>query len=407
MKILITHNNYGRYSGEEAVVDNMGAMMQAHGHQVSFYRPSTANHQTGLASKIRMFLSGVYSYRGVHGVRRALHKEQPDIINIHNLYPFISPAALFACKSAGIPIVMTVHNYRLICPTGLFLRDGRPCEYCLHQGNEWGCIRYNCEKDLFKSSGYALRGYVARKIGAYQKNVDRYVCLTSFQKKKLIEAGFASEKITVIPNSVPIPQPYAATPGKYIAYVGRLSREKGWDMLMDIAERNPGLRIEVAGSVRDQAPSGQIPANIYFSGYLDQDDLSRFYRDARFLVIPSRCYEGFPLVALEAMAMGKPVIAPDHGGFAEIIGKGPHSIGCLFQPNNSVDLEAAILKLWKDVKLVSELGRKCVEKIRTSYSSEMIYRQWADLFLELLSTQKHRMESNLYPLSYDADQPNQ
>src|ERR1700754_2771544 len=89
-------------------------------------------------NKVRMFMSGVYSYQGVHGIKKTLQKERPDVINIHNLYPFISPAALFACKSAGIPIVMTVHNYRLVCPTGLFLRDSHPCEYCLHHGNEWG-----------------------------------------------------------------------------------------------------------------------------------------------------------------------------------------------------------------------------------------------------------------------------
>src|SRR5882762_5574986 len=105
MKILITHNDYGRHSGEEAVVDKMGAMMTAHGHQISFYRPNTVNHQKGLTSKIRMFLSGIYSYRGVRGIRKALRTAQPDIINIHNLYPFISPAALFACKAAGIPVV--------------------------------------------------------------------------------------------------------------------------------------------------------------------------------------------------------------------------------------------------------------------------------------------------------------
>ncbi|MHA4809111.1 glycosyltransferase family 4 protein [Flavitalea flava] len=389
MKILITHNDYGRRSGEEAVVDKMGEMLKAHGHDICFYRPSTADHQHGLVSKIRMFLSGVYSYRGVKGIKKALLKENPDIINIHNLYPFISPAALFACKAAGIPIVMTVHNYRLVCPTGLFLRDGQPCELCLQQGNEWGCVRYNCEKNLSKSFGYALRGYVARKIGAYQKNVDRYVCLSSFQKKKLIEAGFTAEKIMVIPNSVPVPPPYSETPGIYIAYVGRLSEEKGWDLLMGIAGKNPELKIAVAGFIHEHTTSGAIPSNIHFAGYLDQTELMEFYRRARFLVIPSRCYEGFPLVALEAMAMGKPVIAPDHGGFTEIIGKGRHALGCLFRPNDPLDLEAAILTLWKDENLIRELGKRCVERIHSFYSSEIIYRQWECLFLDLLRTRKN------------------
>jgi glycosyltransferase involved in cell wall biosynthesis len=386
MKILITHNDYGRYSGEEAVVDKMGEMMEAHGHQICFYRTSTADHQHGLTSKLRIFLSGIYSYQGVLGIKKTLLKEHPDIINVHNLYPFISPAALFTCKSAGVPIVMTVHNYRLMCPTGLFLRDGRPCEHCLHHGDEWGCVRYNCEKNFFKSLGYALRGYVARKMGAYHKNVDRFVCLTSFQKNKLIEAGFTAEKITVIPNSIPAAGAYSAAPGVYVGYVGRLSEEKGWDMLVEIAGKNPQLRIEIASGTPG-VPN--LPGNIRFRGHLRPSELTEFYRNARFLVIPSRCYEGFPLVALEAMAMGKPVIAPDHGGFAGIVGKGPDAIGWLFRPNDIRDLEASILKLWEDEHLVQYLGKRCFEKIKTSYSSEMIYRQWEHLFQELLQPQKN------------------
>src|ERR1700712_4571891 len=113
MKILIVHNNYGRYSGEEAVVDKMGDMLRTHGHETSFFRADTAAYQQGLRNKMRMFLSGIYSYRGVRGLKKALRTEKPDIVNVHNLYPFISPAALFACRAAGIPVVMTVHNYRL------------------------------------------------------------------------------------------------------------------------------------------------------------------------------------------------------------------------------------------------------------------------------------------------------
>jgi len=157
---------------------------------------------------------------------------------------------------------------------------------------------------------------------------------------------------------------------------------------VDIARMNPGLRIDVAGFARDQGEQGPMPANINFSGYLDEKALTAFYRQARCLVIPSRCYEGFPLVALEAMAMGKPVIAPDHGGFTEIIGKGDRAIGCLFRPNDLSDLESCMLKLWNDEGLTAELGRRCIEKMRTSYSSEMIYRQWEQLFLDLL--QSHR-----------------
>ena len=389
MKILITHNDYGRPSGEEAAVDHMTEMMTAHGHQISLYRPSTAAYQQGFSNKIHMFFSGLYSWQGIKDIRKTLKEETPDIINIHNLYPFISPAALFACKAAGIPIVMTVHNYRLVCPTGLLLRNGQPCEHCLHERSEWGCFRYNCTRNLFKSFGYSLREYVARTTGAYQKNVDRYVCLTDFQKYKLIAAGFPADKITVIPNSVPIPGTEPAQTGRYIAFIGRMSYEKGWDMLVNIAAANPDLLIRAAGFLPVPSIQASMPPNIQFTGFLDPSERSEFYRAARFIVMPSRCYEGLPLVALEAMAMGRPVIAPDHGGFTGIIGKGPEAIGCLFRPNDQVDLETNIRKLWTDDKLVKDLGKRAIEKAATAYSSEIIYHQWERLFREVLQTEKN------------------
>jgi len=380
MKILIAHNDYGRYSGEEAVVDRMEKMLTGAGHSVRMFRPSTANYQSGLDNKLRVFLSGIYSFEGVQGMKKLLRAERPDIINIHNLYPFISPAALFACRAAGVPVVMTVHNYRLICPTGLFLRDGRPCEYCLDRGHEWGCVKFNCGKDVFKSVGYALRGTVARKIGAFAKNVDVFVCLTEFQRRKLIEAGFAAEKVRVIPNSMPTAiVSTASVAGTFVGYVGRLSDEKGWDLLVEVARRNPGIRFEVAG----EGVSGSAPDNIRFRGFLDGAELAAFYREARFVVIPSRCYEGLPVVALEAMAAGKAVVAPDHGGFTELIGRGSEAVGCLFVPGEVLDMETAICALWTDGDRAQAMGLRAMERVTAGYSVERVSRQWEELFAEI------------------------
>ena len=113
MKILIVHNNYGKYSGEEAVVDKMAAMLTSHGHEVAFYRRTTEGVRESAVGKIKGFLSGIYSPSGVRGMRDALRRERPDVVNVHNLYPFISPAALFECKKAGVPVVMTIHNFQI------------------------------------------------------------------------------------------------------------------------------------------------------------------------------------------------------------------------------------------------------------------------------------------------------
>ena len=382
MRFLLVHNNYGKYSGEEAVVDKMAAMFQSHNHTVCFYRLTTEGARDKISDKIKGFTAGIYSHSGVKGIKKILRKEKPDIINVHNLYPFISPAALFECKKAGIPVVMTVHNFRLICPTGLFMRNGKPCEQCLDRKNEWSCIKYNCEHSIFKSIGYTLRNVYARWTKAYLKNVDMFACITEFQKKKLIEAGYDKNKITVIPNSIDAPCSYTPTSGEYIAYIGRLSYEKGYDLLVEVARKHPEIKFCFAGAQREQKNT-DIPSNVEFAGYLQKDKLLEFIQKARFIVIPSRCYEGFPMAILEAACHGKPAIAPNHGGFTEIIGQGENAIGKLFEPGNTDDLDKQIAELWNNQTLTEELGEKAFRKLKEHYDSEVVYKQWETLFNKL------------------------
>ena len=378
MKILLVHNDYGKYSGEEAVVDRLAAMWAAHGHEVAQLRQSTAGSRESLTGKIRGFCAGLYCLSGVKAMREALQREKPDVVNVHNLYPFISPAALFECKKAGIPVVMTVHNFRLICPTGLFMRNGRPCEQCLENGNEWGCVRYNCEHSLVKSVGYAARNAVARLTKAYIGCVDKFACITDFQRKKLIEAGFAADRITVIPNSMEAPVSYMPSAGNYVAYIGRLSYEKGFDLLIKVARRHPEITFRFAGAQRS-VTSIEIPDNVIFMGYLHGKELENFIRNSRFIVMPSRCYEGFPMAILEAAQYGKPSIGPDHGGFTEIIGEGEKAIGRLFIPNDIANLEQQIATLWEQPKIVEELGEKAFRKLQQEYATEVVYGKWNEL----------------------------
>lgn len=383
MKILIAHNNYGKYSGEEAVVDKMAAMLQDHGQHVGFFRMTSEGSRESLSGKIKGFLSGIYSPTGVRGMRDAIRREKPDIINVHNLYPFISPAALFECKKAGIPVVMTVHNFRLICPTGLFMRNGRPCELCLQKGSEWSCIRYNCEHSLLKSTGYTLRNAYARWTGAYKKCVSAFACITEFQRKKLIEAGYDERRIVVIPNFLD----NLATPdfreGSYVAYSGRLSSEKGIDLIMEVARRHPEIPFKFAGEARDPEILKNIPSNCELLGYLSGAALKEFYRNAAFFVMASKWYEGFPMSILEAAQYGKCVIGPDHGGFTEIIGKGEDAIGLLFSPGDTVDLEQKITQLYNNHQEIKLLGRKAFNKLTEEYSSNVIYNKWQKLFLKI------------------------
>jgi len=384
MKVLLVHNDYGRYSGEEAVVDKMAAMLGAMGHEVAQLRMTTAGARESLVGKMRGFACGVYCPSGVRAMRRALERERPDVVNVHNLFPFISPAALRECKRAGVPVVMTIHNFRLMCPTGLFMRDGKPCERCLERGNEWGCVRFNCEHSWLKSVGYAARSAVARLRRHYVDCVDCFACITDFQRRKLIEAGFPEEKLTVIPNSVDVNEVHEVSIGDYIGYCGRVSYEKGGDIFVEIARRNPNIKFKIAGVVRDSALVGSVPDNLEMLGYVSGDALCEFYSNSRFIVMPSRCYEGFPMTILEAAQFGKPVVAPDHGGFTEIIGRGDEAIGRLFTPGDVDALEHGIVEMWGNRGSVAALGQKARTKLETQYSTEVIARRWRNLINEMV-----------------------
>lgn len=225
-----------------------------------------------------------------------------------------------------------------------------------------GCIRYNCEHSLLKSVGYAARNAVARYSGAYRKCVDWFACITDFQRQKLIQAGFDAGKIVVIPNSISCSTNFQSTLGDYIAYVGRLSYEKGYDLLIEVARRHPDIQFRLAGAQR-MLGEVEMPKNVCFMGYLKGKELSDFIQNARFLAIPSRCYEGFPMAILEAAQFGKPIIGPNHGGFTEIIGEGDAAIGRLFRPGNVDDLERHVVALWNNSNEIARLGEKAHGKL--------------------------------------------
>lgn len=383
MKVLLVHNDYGKYSGEEAVVDKMAVMLKESGHDVAQLRMSTAGMRESVSGKISAFVSGVYCPSGVKAMRRALERERPDVVNVHNLYPFISPAALRECKKAGVPVVMTIHNFRLICPTGLFMRDGRPCELCLRRGNEWGCVRYNCERSILKSVGYAARNAVARLMRYYMDCVDIFACITDFQRRKLISAGFPAERIVVIPNSVDTIVDVPVSIGDYVAYSGRLSYEKGVDLIIEAARRCPHIPFKLAGALRDPGLIANLPANIELMGYMTGKTLQDFYANARFFVMASKWYEGFPMTILETAAYSKPMIAPDHGGFTEIIGQGEDAIGILTSPADIGNLVKEIQQLWSNQSLTMALGLKANDKLKKQYSTSVISQRWNNLLCKI------------------------
>lgn len=377
MRVAVLHNAYGKYSGEEAAVERDIRLLCAHGHEIRVYWRSSAELAQLRLGRVRAFVSGIYAPGMRAAFHRFLEKNKPALGHFHNLFPLISPWILPEFRRAGIPAVMTVHNYRLVCPTGLHMskKTFMVCEACCG-GKEYWCILRNCEASVPKSIGYALRNWAARRLRLFMDNVAAYVCLTQFQRRWLLDAGFPAERIYVVPN---IAEDAYETlelghTGSYVSYVGRVSREKGVDQLLAAARELPRTSFQAAGSC-DHASHllDDAPPNFHFLGFLDQKAVSRFLLESRFLVLCSTWFEGFPMVVAEAMMAGKAVVASRIGGIPELVED--QVTGLLFDPGDIGDLVDKIRYLWERPELCRQMGRAGREKALREYSPEKYYER--------------------------------
>ena len=402
MKISIVHNEYGKFSGEEAVVGGQRDLLKGRGHTVEMFTRTSADISDTLLAKTRALFSGIYSPASRRAFRHFLESSKPDLVHIHNLFPLISPSILPECRNAGVPVVMTLHNFRLICPNALLFTHGGICRQCLG-GREWRCVTRNCEGSLPKSLGYALRTAAARRFHWFLDNVNIFVCLTEFQRQIYINEGFPSSNCVVIPNfisvaplsaldspavsrsvlpalsslepsSACVPQSTVHGPQPYILYVGRISPEKDVPTLLEVARLLPDIAFRIAGSYwRMPDLPKQAPANVTFLGELAPHDLSDLYSQATVIVFATRCYEGFPTVILEAMSHAKPVICTDIGGLREIVEDGV--TGRLYNTGDARQLAEAITELWHNPILCATLGAAGHRKMEMQYGPDEAYEQ--------------------------------
>jgi glycosyltransferase involved in cell wall biosynthesis len=392
MKVWQIYNHYrSLVGGEELVVRNTIELLEKRSVYTKLLSRSSKTLEGHLAAKIRAFWSGIYSRSAYHEIRNLLRIERPDIVHAHNLYPLFSPSVLVACHKAGVPIVMTPHNYSLTCPNWAHLYEGQICERCVG-GREYYCVLKNCRKNLFESIGYALRTAVARKLRFFHDNVTVFIALTHFAKGRLIDAGFAADRIFVLPNMVHTPdRPANPSEGKYIAYVGRIDPEKGIDTLLAAAHIT-GLPIYLAGAggLKTQFEK-TAPAGIKFLGPLDRGRLDSLYRNARFVVVPSKWFEMCPLVISEASSYGLPVIASRIGGLPELVVNG--TTGLLIEPGNVDDLAHKMKRLWDDPTLCDQMGQAGREKMLKEHNEEVYFQ-------ELLSIYKKAIDLNGKAISF-------
>ncbi|WP_270933768.1 glycosyltransferase [Falsiroseomonas oryzae] len=350
LRILMLHNHYQRPGGEDACFAAEAALLEAHGHEVVRFTQHndavTTMRATTLAAKT------LWNREAYGELRRRIRASRPAVIHAHNLFPLISPAAYYAAAAEGVPVVQTIHNFRLFCVNAQFFRDGRPCEDCLGRSVPWPGIRHACYRgSVQQSAGVAALIATHRALGTWRRKVDVMVALNDFVRRKLIAGGVSAERIVVKPNFL------LADPGAgdglrdgYALFAGRLSPEKGVTTLVDSWPRVPGtLRLRIVGDgpvAAELSMRAAADRRIELLGQRTPLEVQELMRGAAAVIVPSKWYELMPLVVIEAFAAGTPVLAARVGALAELVDDGQN--GGLFAPGDPNDLAARLVAMLSD-----------------------------------------------------------
>lgn len=391
MKILVIHNDYQQPGGELLAVNTEVELLRKHDQLVIEYRRNNSEIlHYGTQEKASFIASALYSRRTYTAIRQLAATTRPDIAHVHNVFPLISPSIYVALHDAGVPIVQTLHNYRLLCPNALFFTGGKVCERCIH-GNTLHAVRWKCYKE-----SQLLSALYALSIGWHRAKrtfgvINRFVALTEFTAKKMVEGGLATpSQITVIGNFIqdPLPAPGSfAGRQPYIVYLGRLAPEKGVDVAIKAMQNLPELRLKIAGdgpiapALAEMAKDLGL-GNVEFLGFVAGDQKWTLLQHATAVVIPSTWYEGLPFAALESLTAGTPIVASRLGSLPYVIEDGKS--GLLFEAGNANDLKEKLTWLNNHISAVGSMGQYGRQVAETSYSADAHYEKLMDLYKETL-----------------------
>lgn len=320
LHVLVAHSRYlsGRVSGENSVVDDEIRLLEENGHRVTVLDPQA--EVDGRAQRLATGVRTIWNLQAGRSLARLMHLDRPDVVHFHNLFPTLSPAVLRTAAGAGVPMVMTLHNYRLLCLPGTFLRDGSPCEDCLGH-LPWKGVSRRCFRGSAAASGsYATSLGVHRAAGTFDL-VDRFIAVSEFVRAKHIEAGFSAERITVKPNFA-WDGPRRREGAGYFLFLGRLSEEKGARVLVDACRQTKARVLIVGDGPERDDLEREAPDGVKFLGAVEPERAREILAGARALLVPSLCYEGAPRTIIEAFAAGVPVMASDIGGLPDLVADG-------------------------------------------------------------------------------------
>lgn len=372
--ILIVHNRYrvGNPAGEDNAYEQERDMLEHLGIRVITYERS--NDEVGardLRGVVRTLAGMTYSNRTYKDLAEIARVHRPSVAHFHNTFPLISSSGYLACNRAGIPVVQTLHNYRLLCPAATFYRDGSPCEACSPKSFV-PAIKHGCYRSTVGSVAVArmLTTNWRRKI--YLDKVDQYIALTNFAARKFASAGIPPESISIKPNFVRMTTAEGAGDGGYAAFVGKFVPEKGVRTLLEAWRGIPQIPLKMIGTgpldaeLREFAAAHKL--NVHFEGMLGRQSVIERVRAAAFVVVPSEWYEGFPLVIVEAYACGTPVLASDIGGLTELIR--PGITGDLFAPHNPDAIRERAKALWAHPDLKQKMRQAARSTYLKSFTEE-------------------------------------
>lgn len=384
MKIVVVHERYREGGGEDRAFESECALLESHGHDL--IRWVDDHERIRDIGRVSLAVKSHWNTAGNRRLRAMLRAERPDVVHFHNTFPLIGPAAYRVVRDEGIPVVQTLHNYRLICPNAQLFRDGAPCEDCVGRTVPWPGVLHSCYHH-----GRAATAVVAstmtlhHALGTYSHEVDRYVALTEFARRKFVEGGLPEEKIRVKPNFLQDDPGTGPPGGEGAVFVGRLSAEKGIANLFEAWSRLDGsIPLDVVGdgpeAARAAAAAEGIPG-VRWHGRLPRDEVFTRMRAARLLVFPSEWYEGFPFVILEAFATGLPVLASDLGGMPEIVGD--NDAGWLAPPGDAGALAAAVERIFADPAALGRASGRARKAFESRYTAEHGYRGLMEIYSDV------------------------
>jgi glycosyltransferase involved in cell wall biosynthesis len=386
MRVGIFHNRYFQRGGEDTAADAEAALLAKAGHEVHRFTVDNREVIGGSAlGPVRTAFAAHWNPETPRQVDAFLDAHAVDVAHVHNFFPVLSPSLHWALARRGVPVVQTLHNYRLLCANGMLMRKGRPCEDCVTRG-PWNALRHGCYRGSRAQTAVWARVIAHhRQRGTWEDAVSLFTTPSEFARRKLSQAGLPSERIVVKPNPVADPGPPAPL-GEGAVFVGRLSHEKGVDLLLEAWRAQGGAPLTIVGdgpeAARLRAAGTSIPG-VRFLGAQEHGAALAAIARAAFVVMPSRWYEIFPMAALEAFACGRGVVVPKDTALAEIVE--PGRTGLHFAFGDAADLARACSELLHAPAFTRALGaeaRACYDEL---YAPDTALRRLEQLYERVLA----------------------